>query len=329
MSNCKKDSSSSSSNNNNIPKNAPELTTTVVTFVSTTTAVSGGTVTNDNGFAVTERGICLSTNQNPTIANSRTSDGNGSGSFTSIIKYLTPNITYFVRAYATNSAGTGYGSAISFTTQQAYGGSCGNVTDADGNVYNTITIGTQCWFKQNLKTTKYNDGSGIPNITDNTAWTNLTTPAYCWYNNDATTNKGTYGALYNWYAVNTGKLCPTGWHVPSDAERSTLKDYLGGMYAAVGGKMKSTGTIEEGTGLWHSPNSQADNSTAFTFLPGGYREENDGSFKWMGSFANVWSSTESNENTAWAWILNYYDGGMGENTLHKTYGFSLRCIKDN
>ena len=98
------------------------------------------------------------------------------------------------------------------------------VTDKDDNVYHTVTIGTQTWMAENLKTTKYNDGTAIPLVTDSTAWTSLLTPAYCWYNYDATTYKNTYGALYNWYAVNTGKLAPIGWHVATDAEWTTLTD---------------------------------------------------------------------------------------------------------
>jgi uncharacterized protein (TIGR02145 family) len=113
--------------------------------------------------------------------------------------------------------GTGYGAQLSFTTA---------VTDKDGNVYHTVTIGTQTWMVENLKTTKYNDGTAIPFITDNSAWANLTTPGYCWYNNDSTTYKNMYGALYNWYAVSTGNLAPKGWHVATDAEWTTLQNYL-------------------------------------------------------------------------------------------------------
>ena len=117
------------------------------------------------------------------------------------------------------------------------------VSDADGYVYHTVTIGAQVWMVENLKTTKYNDGTAIPLVTDSTAWAILTIPGYCWYNNDAVTYKATYGALYNWYAVNTGKLAPKGWHVPADAEWTKLITFLGGEDVA-GGKMKSTGTIK-------------------------------------------------------------------------------------
>ena len=134
-------------------------------------------------------------------------------------------------------------------------------TDIDGNVYHTVTIGTQIWMVENLKTTRYNDGSPIPFVTDSSSWSNLTTPGYCWYNND-TTNKNTYGALYNWFAVNTGKLAPTGWHVPTDDEWTTLTTYLGGESIA-GGKLKETGTTH-----WRTPNAGATNEIGFTASSG-------------------------------------------------------------
>ncbi|MBI5010148.1 MAG: fibrobacter succinogenes major paralogous domain-containing protein, partial [Bacteroidia bacterium] len=141
--------------------------------------------------------------------------------------------------------------------------SSAQVSDIDGNVYQTVTIGTQVWMKENLKTTKLNDGIALPNVIDNAAWAALTTTGYCWYNNDATTYKSTYGALYNWYAVNTGKLCPIGWHVPSDDEWTLLTTFRGG-YSVAGGKLKETGTLH-----WTSPNTGATNETGFTALPGG------------------------------------------------------------
>ena len=138
--------------------------------------------------------------------------------------------TYYVRAYATNDAGTGYGMAMSLKTLDG-------INDIDGNAYNKVTIGRQTWLVENLRTTKYNDGTLIPLVQDNTAWSNLITPGYCWFDNDEVANKNPYGALYNWYAVNTGKLCPSGWHVPTDTEWTTLIDNLGGLDVA-GGKLK-------------------------------------------------------------------------------------------
>ncbi len=206
----------------------PVLTTTEVTEVTQTTATSGGVITSDGGATVTERGVCWSTSQSPTIADNKTTDGTGAGSFTSAITGLTANTTYYVRAYATNNKGTGYGSAMSFKTEESTTNpdiTEGTIKDIENNTYKTVTIGTQTWMAENLKVTKYNDGASIPNVTDATAWSELTTGALCDYDNTPS-NSETYGKLYNWYAVNTGKLCPTGWHVPSRSEWTTLENYL-------------------------------------------------------------------------------------------------------
>jgi uncharacterized protein (TIGR02145 family) len=159
-----------------------------------------------------------------------------------------------------------------------------SVTDADGNKYNTVNIGTQTWMVENLKTTKYNDGTPISNVTDNTQWANLITGAYVIYDNEESNNT-TYGKLYNWYAVNTGKLAPKGWHISTDAEWATLRDYFGGTEA--GGKMKSTSL------LWQSPNADATNNCGFTGLPGGLRQHTDGTFSSIGIYGDWWSATEN------------------------------------
>jgi uncharacterized protein (TIGR02145 family) len=312
-SSCEKDD-----DNNNGQQNVPVLSTTEVTEITANTATSGGNLTDDGGTTVTARGVCWSTNQNPTIADSKTTDGTGAGSFTSNITGLTAGTIYYVRAYATNSAGTGYGSAMSFTTQ---GGTTGTVTDIDGNVYNTVTIGTQVCMVENLKTTKYRDGTSIPNVTDNISWSNLTTGAYCDYSNTPS-NSATYGKLYNWYAAtNAHNIAPTGWHVPTDADWTTLTTYLGGEGVA-GGKLKETGTTH-----WQSPNIGATNETGFTALPGGIRNYN-GSFDYIGSHGYWWSATESGATYAWDRLMNYgysyvYRSGDG-----KELGFSVRCVRD-
>jgi uncharacterized protein (TIGR02145 family) len=194
------------------------------------------------------------------------------------------------------------------------------VTDKDGNVYHTVTIGTQVWMVENLKTTKYNDGTDIPNVTDATAWAALTTPAYCWYNNDKATNKNTYGALYNWYTVNTGKLAPIGWHVPSDAEWTTLMTYLGGGNMA-GGKLKEIGTLN-----WTTPNTGADNSSGFTALPGG--ERFTGQFTSLGIYGCWMSSSEISSNQIWYMYLYYSVSDMWSGGHPEDSGFSVRCIRD-
>ena len=166
--------------------------------------------------------------------------------------------------------------------------------DADGNSYGTVTIGNQTWMAENLKTTKYKDGTAIPNVTVDAAWAALTSGAYCYYKNNVGTDYGaTYGALYNWYAVNTGNLCPTGWHVPTTAEWTTLTDYLGGLSVA-GGKLKETGTTH-----WLTPNTGATNAFGFTALAGGMRYDNNGSFWDLYEYAGYWwSSTASSSSNA-------------------------------
>ncbi len=201
-------------------------------------------------------------------------------------------------------------------------GSSATVTDADGNVYHTVTIGTQTWLTEDLKTTHYNDASKTPitNVTDNSAWGGLTTPAFCWYNNDFT-NKANYGALYNWYAASDSRLCPTGWHVPTDAEWSALITFLGGDSIA-GGKLK-----ESGTAHWVSPNTGADNSTGFTALPAGSHYTN-GLFYLNSKYGWWWSTTGSLASEAWHECLKYNTAAVSRISGSKKLGFSVRCIKD-
>ena len=194
----------------------------------------------------------------------------------------------------------------------------------DGTVYKAVTIGNQVWMAENLKATMFSDGTAIPLVTDNTMWAGLTTPAYSWYNNDKDTYGPTYGALYNWYTVNTGKLCPTGWHVPSYAEWNTLVNYLGG-YMVAGGKLK-----EAGTAHWNSPNTGATNSSGFSALPGGERVDVNGSFIWIGYAGGWWSSTEGSPWDAWIYRLfcNTSIAHSG-NDYFKQGALSIRCVKDN
>jgi len=199
------------------------------------------------------------------------------------------------------------------------------ITDVDGNIYHYVVIGTQTWMGENLRTTKYNDGTAIPLVTQDSAWRQLITPGYCWYNNDAS-NKNTYGALYNWYAVNTGKLAPTGWHIPTDAEWTILTIYLGGDTVA-GGKMKSTGTIEAGTGLWYSPNTGATNKSGFSALPAGYRH-GSGAFYESGYFTSWWSSSVDGDGDAWDRRLYNTDSDVVRIGDGQFIGVSVRCVRD-
>jgi len=196
----------------------------------------------------------------------------------------------------------------------------GTVTDIDGNVYNTVTIGVQVWMAENLKVTHYRNGDAIPNVTDNGQWSDLSTGVYCNYDNNES-NVATYGRLYNWYAVEDSRnIAPEGWHVPSDTEWQTLVDYLGGASVA-GVKMKETGTIH-----WNSPNTGATNESGFSALPGGYGFP--GTYHGMGSDANFWSSTEYVSGSAWHRGLDYDSSEVDRDTRNKGCVYSVRCVRD-
>jgi uncharacterized protein (TIGR02145 family) len=203
----------------------------------------------------------------------------------------------------------------------------GKVTDIDGNIYITVKIGDQWWMAENLKVTHYHNGDAIPNVTDGEEWLNLSSDAYCSYDN-ADSNIAIYGLLYNWFAVEDSQnIAPAGWHVPSDDEWQVLVDYLGGD-AVAGGKMKATGTIEAGDGLWYEPNDGATKESGFSALPGGYRYGSNGAFYDVGSYAYVWSSTEIYSNLAWYRYLDYRSSDIYRLYSSKHYGLSVRCVRD-
>lgn len=230
------------------------------------------------------------------------------------IDNLTDATTYHFRIKAVNDAGTAYGDDISFTTPE-------RLTDADGNEYNVVIIGAQMWMQENLRTTRFNDDSDIPLVTGNYEWTLLSSPAYCYYNNDENNYRDRYGALYNWHAVNTGILCPQGWHVVSDGGWSDLTAYLGGENIA-GGKLK-----EDGTELWEPPNSEATNETDFRAVPGGFRNETTGAFSEIGQNSYYWTSTENSTDDSWLRSLHYNDGNVSRTYGSKRQGYSVRCVK--
>lgn len=191
-------------------------------------------------------------------------------------------------------------------------------SDFDNNNYATVQIGTQTWMAENLKTTHYKNGVSIPNITDSSVWIGLNNGATCLYNNDSS-YRTIYGSLYNWFSVNTGNLCPTGWHVPTDAEWTILTNYLGGESIA-GGKLKSIST-------WNNPNIGATNETGFTALPAGFRR-GFGSFGSIEKYSLWWSATECNISDAWTRDASYDYSNMVRMEYGKLAGFSVRCLKD-
>jgi uncharacterized protein (TIGR02145 family) len=323
----------------------PAVTTSEVTNITGTTATGGGTVTEEGSGKVFERGVCWSELYDPTIADDRTTEGGGAGSFTSDLSDLKGSTTYFIKAYATNKAGTGYGDQVKFTTLFVnYSGQTGTIDDIDGNTYPTIGIGSQIWMAENLKTTKFNDGTPIPNVTDNEKWKDLSSPAYCWYNNDIG-NKNVYGALYNWHTIlksNNGNrnLCPAGWHVASDSEWTIMEDYLissGYNFdgTVAGNKLaKSLASTNKwdpsditGTpGNTDYPSKR--NSTGFSAFPSGGRSCFDGSFNYMGYYSCWWTSTLIDAYDAYYRIMYTKYISVYRYNDWNSSGFSIRCLRD-
>jgi len=294
----------------------PTVTTDDVTNIAQTTATSGGNVTSDGGANVTARGVCWSTSTNPTLSDSHTTDGSGTGTFVSNITGLTPNTLYYVRAYATNSVGTAYGNQISFTTLVPPW-QCGDTINYSGQVYNTVLIGSQCWFKENL-----NVGEMI--IVTNNQTNNTIVEKHCYDNNIAMCSE--YGGLYQWdeamqYITTQGTqgICPNGWHIPTDGEWTILTNFLGGETIA-GGKMKETGYTH-----WNPPNTGATNSSGFTALGSG--ESYGGSFHFLKNYAKFWSSTQDGPY-AWSRTLSFNHERADRTNGNKVAGLSVRCLKD-
>jgi uncharacterized protein (TIGR02145 family) len=196
-----------------------------------------------------------------------------------------------------------------------------SVKDADGNVYLTVNIGKQVWMAENLKTTKLNDGKAISLVTDEKKWKGLQAPGFCYFNNDPA-NKDIYGALYNWFTVNTKKLCPKGWHVPSDSEWKTMVDFIGGKNTA-GDKLK-----ESGNDHWKNAMLTTTNDFDFTALPAGTRLYS-GSFPEFGSsYAVWWTATEYSSLAAYNWGLHASSSRVFNGYDNKESGFSVRCVQD-
>ncbi|MBU1009982.1 MAG: fibrobacter succinogenes major paralogous domain-containing protein [Bacteroidetes bacterium] len=211
--------------------------------------------------------------------------------------------------------------------------------DADGNSYKTVRIGRQLWMAENLKTTRFNNGKPIPQVTENKAWYELKTPAYCWYNNDESANKNPYGAIYNWYAVNTGNLCPTGWHVSSDNDWKELEEYLvANGHNSNKGKAEMIGKSLAANYGWTPSAMPSDvgsdqlpefrNKSGFTALPGGFRTTNGGFSTPSGIGAYWWTSTEKNDSQAWFKHVMSFRATLEEAAQSKYFGCSVRCVKD-
>jgi uncharacterized protein (TIGR02145 family) len=296
----------------------PTLSTTIIDNIMLSSATSGGKLIFNGGDSIISYGICWNTEPAPTLTDFTTIDTGGSGNFSSVMTGLMPNSKYFVRAYATNNIGTGYGNILQFTTLPESGSI---VKDIEGNAYHTVTIGTQIWLKENLKTTVFLNGDSIIKLKDNASWGKTTSSAYCEYDNTFA-NSEIYGMLYNWYAVNDSRnIAPNGWHVSSDEDWNKLIKYLG-TDDFLGGKLQ-----EAGTSHWPSPNSFATNESGFTALPGGARDL-DGTFGGIGLWGFWWTSTQFGLfPAATYWNINP-EGYLVREALENQAGFSVRCVKD-
>ena len=319
----------------------PTVTTRTVSDVTGSTALAGGSVTDNGGSTIMARGICWSTAQNPTIENNSVNvDVNDIAEFSCNISGLVAGVTYYVRAYATNAVGTAYGEQVSFTTPFICGLS--TIPDYDGNIYHTMQIGEQCWFKENMKTTHYSDGTAI----EMGEGTNSLLPRR-YYPNNNSENVATYGYLYNWKAVmNSAEasasnpsgvqgICPAGWHVPSDAEWTQLTDYVSAQstcscdgiaahiakaLASVSGWTSSTTACTVG----NTPNNN--NLTRFTAVPAGLF--NSGGYSNFGNDAYFWTSSYGNSYNVYQYNLNYNKTDVNRRNINPDHGFSVRCLHD-
>jgi uncharacterized protein (TIGR02145 family) len=278
-----------------------DITATGVTIV--------GDLVIDNSVSVISTGICWSKLPKPVYADAKISIGKEPGRFTGVIKGLDVSTKYYVRAYVVTNLATIYGNELSFTTEEKFK----KIVDIrDGKSYRIVEIGSQTWFAENLRY-----GGSIPEIKDYNLWSDTSQPAWCYLFNNPS-NDSVYGKLYNWYAVEEGNVCPSGWHVPSDAEWTILTNYLDGSNVA-GSKMKST----DG---WGGDNFSGNNESGFSALPGGGRDYFS-SFYYKNGF--WWSSTESDGGYS-AWYRSIYNQEIIVNRFYgmKNSGFSVRCIKD-
>jgi uncharacterized protein (TIGR02145 family) len=278
---------------------------TVTTFVANWSAAGGATgyyldVATDALFTSMVAGY-----NNKDVGNVLVYSIIGLGAFT--------NYYYRVRGY--NEVGTGDNSNVE--TIKTLNG----IADVDGNIYNIITIGTQQWLIENLKTTKYADGSAIPNITNDAAWGSDVTGAYCWYDDDIA-NKTLYGALYNWYAVNNAHgLAPTGWRIPSDVDFVTLETFLGGSIIA-GGKLKEMGLTH-----WTTPNTGATNDYGFKGMPSG-RRLYTGEYQSIGTNCFLHTTKEDSPTHSVQRYLSHTSAVLSLSTVGKNYGLAIRCMRD-
>lgn len=303
--------------------------------IGNTVALCSGVIGDEGDSPVSERGICFGTDLLPDLNGTVVAGFGATNIFQAQLPGLQPGVIYYARAYAINAQGTSFGNQVSFTTDAAYylnpSLSYGSMTDQDGNTYATIIIGGQEWMAENLRTTHYNDGSLIPNVTDYSEWIQLSDGAWCNYGNNSDLD-GTFGKLYNWYAAENPNICPQDWHVPTDGEWQQLEASLG-MQAAeltqlgTRGVSQNVGAKMIATSGWSPSNSSATNECGFSALPGGQRVLN-WDWQFLYSIGIWWSVSESTAFSAWYRHLTNASSGIFRSDYGKREGLSLRCVRD-
>lgn len=295
----------------------PDVTTSPATDVTDFSAVLHGTLNSEGSASVTERGFVWSaTSQLPSLSDNKIVSSGGSGNFTATLSGLNEFTVYYVRAYATSKEGTGYGVNTEFRTlQKAIDVTCEKtITDADGNTYQVVKIGSQCWTESNLKTSKYNNGMAIEHLTENEAWANTTFGAWCYYKNTA--DSAIYGKLYNWYAAQSGNLCPEGWRVPTDKDVKKLADFIGNPGAAA---IKSVSGWPEGL--------NGTNSSGFNLYPAGDRFAGNG-FTNLGKAAFMWTSNEYSTDNGFIYSIAGTIANFTQMNQKKNTGACIRCVRN-
>lgn len=321
------------------PGMLPQISTSPVDMIARTAAGASGTIISEGSDSITDKGFCWSMEAEPDLSDHTTENVfSDEEHMESMMRGLIPNTTYYVRAYATNSAGTVYGNEVSFTTKPADSMTLFNpdlsydsVQDIDGNTYKTIVIGEQEWMAENLKTTRYSDGEAIPYITLYPEIDPPMSPGYSWYENNETVFKDIYGAYYNWFAINTGKVCPAGWHIPSDEEWKFLEmhlgltreeaDALGYRGSTEGAELKESGSYN-----WVVESEPGSNLSGFTALPGGSALGGEG------YIALWWTATPFDPGPDYWWIwcrwIMWDSSWIARSEIERPSLLNVRCVKD-
>jgi len=308
-----------------------EIKTSEINSITPYSAIGSGDITSMGAFPILERGICWSSEPNPTYSRNHSSDSIGIGKYSSKILNLNADSTYYARAYFINKVDTIYGNQVKFTTPNAIifnnNATYGSVNDVDGNVYKTVKIGTQTWMAENLKVTHFQNGDEIKNETDLGKWGyfQIKTSAYCWLKNDAK-NKNIYGACYNWYAASDSRnIAPAGWHVASAKDWDTLNKYLNpysNLYNHTGNMLR-----ESTTAHWKSMNefSPITNELGFTAIPSGQLAISSFSFMDYGYRAYYWTSDGTLDGSSCVYLDSEL---LIANLRPNCIGYSIRCVKD-